>query len=266
MVGPRWLADPDGRPGDGWPGVGWPGDGWDVNGLWTSDVFDAVIPVSEEKELDEGETASDPPSDAVHGAVGRARSSDGPGTTPGVAQVEAAFREHGTALLRLAVLLTGDRHRADDIVQDAFVRYARASRPPVVGAELSYLRRTVINLTHDSHRRLAVVRRHDRSQRDQMARRSGSDGTEALRARQSAGSATATGGADGELERRQREQAVLGAIAELPSRQRECIVLAYYQDCTESEIAGALRISVGSVKTHLHRGRAALAKALEDQR
>lgn len=257
------LGPSDGREHPFHPRPTNPGEGGGVNGLWTSDVFGAVIPMLEEGELEEGESGegeavSDPP-------MGAAGDSDGAGSGAATERVEAAFRSHGTALLRLAVLLTGDRHRADDIVQDAFVRYARTNRQPVEGAELSYLRRTVINLTHDSHRRLAVVRRHDRSQRDQLGRRGGPGGAEALAPSVAAGSGT-TGGADCELERRQREQAVLSAIAELPSRQRECVVLAYYQDCTESEIAAALGISIGSVKTHLHRGRSALAKALEDQR
>jgi RNA polymerase sigma-70 factor (ECF subfamily) len=58
----------------------------------------------------------------------------------------------------------------------------------------------------------------------------------------------------------QRE--VLLAIRALPQRQRECLVLRFYEDMSEAEIAGALGISTGSVKTHLHRAMQALAQRL----
>ena len=49
----------------------------------------------------------------------------------------------------------------------------------------------------------------------------------------------------------------------LPRRQRECLVLRYYLDLSETEIAATLGISNGSVKSHSHRGIAALATRLE---
>ena len=59
---------------------------------------------------------------------------------------------------------------------------------------------------------------------------------------------------------------VVAALRRLPVRQRECLVLRYYLDLSEAEIAAALGISTGSVKTHSHRGLAALEKTLEDER
>lgn len=50
---------------------------------------------------------------------------------------------------------------------------------------------------------------------------------------------------------------------ELPKRQRDCVVLRIYADLSDAEIADALGISAGSVKTHLHRARLALADGLE---
>src|SRR5688572_27203194 len=73
--------------------------------------------------------------------------------------LEAMFRAHATPLLRLAVVLTGDHGPAEELVQEAFVRVYRSSRPPAAGAERAYLRRTVINLSHGHHRHLRVVRR-----------------------------------------------------------------------------------------------------------
>jgi RNA polymerase sigma factor (sigma-70 family) len=59
---------------------------------------------------------------------------------------------------------------------------------------------------------------------------------------------------------------VLAALRALPDRQRECLALRYYLDLSESEIAATLGISAGSVKTHTHRGIAALERALESTR
>ena len=59
-----------------------------------------------------------------------------------------------------------------------------------------------------------------------------------------------------------RRRAVIEALATLPRRQREVLVLRYYLDLSEREIADTLEISPGSVKTHASRGSAALRAAL----
>src|SRR3546814_10979307 len=72
--------------------------------------------------------------------------------------VEGLFRAHATPLLRLALVLTGDRSLAEELVQEAFVRFYGAGSPPAAGAELAYLRRPVINLSHGHPRPLRVAR------------------------------------------------------------------------------------------------------------
>jgi RNA polymerase sigma factor (sigma-70 family) len=57
---------------------------------------------------------------------------------------------------------------------------------------------------------------------------------------------------------------VIAALRTLPARQREAVVLRYYLDLGEADIAAAMRVSAGSVKTHLHRGLAALSRVLEE--
>jgi RNA polymerase sigma-70 factor (sigma-E family) len=154
--------------------------------------------------------------------------------------LEAVFRDHHAALVRLAFVLTGDRALADDLVQDAFVRFQRARAWPAPDAERAYLRRTVVNLSHGHHRHLAVVRRwadHDRA-------------------------LDAAPAADTGAEDHERRALVAGAVRRLPPRQRDCVVLHYYVGLSDAEIAGDLGISAGSVKTHLHRARAALADRL----
>ena len=54
------------------------------------------------------------------------------------------------------------------------------------------------------------------------------------------------------------------ALRQLPERQREALALRYYLDLSEAEMAAAMGISAGSVKTHLHRGLASLAGLLEE--
>ena len=56
---------------------------------------------------------------------------------------------------------------------------------------------------------------------------------------------------------------LLAALRKLPHRQREVLVLRYYLDLAETDIAAALGITRGSVKTHASRGMAALRTALE---
>ncbi len=153
--------------------------------------------------------------------------------------LEALFRAHATPLLRLAVLLTGERALAEELVQEAFVRLHRASRPPAVGAERAYLRRTVINLSHGHHRHLRVVRRRPTEVRP--------DGV----------------AAEVDVVRRDDQRLVAEAVRSLPARQRDCIVLRFYEDLSDTEIAAVLGLSPGSVKTHLHRARATLADRLE---
>jgi RNA polymerase sigma-70 factor (ECF subfamily) len=60
--------------------------------------------------------------------------------------------------------------------------------------------------------------------------------------------------------------AVRQAVAALPKRQQQCVVLQYFAHFSEHEIAATLGVSAGSVKTHLSRGRAALAARMEELR
>ncbi|MCC5952811.1 MAG: sigma-70 family RNA polymerase sigma factor [Acidimicrobiia bacterium] len=156
--------------------------------------------------------------------------------------LDALYRAHATSLLRMAVALTGDRALAEEVVQDAFVTFARQARPPQPGAELAYLRRSVINGLHGRFRRLAILRRQPKTRPVDLP------------------------SAELSADRRHTQQQVADAVRALPRRQRDCMVLRCYAEATDTEIAAALDISVGSVKTHLHRARASLAITLKDLR
>ncbi len=164
------------------------------------------------------------------------------GTSPrGTQDVELRdlYREHRVPLVRLAALLVGDE--AEEVVHDAFVRtHVAWDRLRDPERALSYLRSAVLNGARSRLRHLRVVER-------------------TVLAHPGLGASAETAVMAGEEHRR-----VIDALRSLPGRQKECLALRYYLDLSEAEIATALGISPGSVKTHVHRGLAALAERLED--
>ncbi len=157
--------------------------------------------------------------------------------------LEQLYAAHWRQLVRLSVLLVRDVATAEEVVQDAFVavhgRWSRLRDPDLA---LAYLRQTVVNRSRSALRHRAVVARH-------AAR-------ETVR--------TSVRGADEETLAATRRDAVLDALRELPRRQREVLALRYYLDLSEGEIADALGISRGAVKSHASRGAAALRDLLHD--
>ena len=149
---------------------------------------------------------------------------------------------HAPGLFKLAAVLVGHSGNAEDIVQEAFLAYLRAAPGPEAGKELAYLRRTVINLAHGHHRRLGRLRR---VRLDAVGDHPSAEAEAALS---------------------QRRRQIVTAVRSLPARQRDAVVLHYFTGLTDTEIAEVLGVSSGSVKTHLHRARATLAKRLEELR
>jgi RNA polymerase sigma-70 factor (sigma-E family) len=154
--------------------------------------------------------------------------------------VTALYSAHYRSLVRLAVLLVRDVASAEEVVQDAFVAIHGAwRRLRDTDKALAYLRQSVVNRSRSVLRHRAVVERY--------APKGLPDAP------------SAENGAIGELER----TAVIEALRGLPTRQREALVLRYYGDLSEAEIANAMGISKGAVKSHTARGMAALRMALE---
>lgn len=154
--------------------------------------------------------------------------------------VTALYSAHYRSLVRLAVLLVRDVASAEEVVQDAFVAIHgawRRLRDP--DKALAYLRQSVVNRSRSVLRHRAVVEKY--------APKGLPDAP------------SAEHGAIGEFER----SAVIEALRSLPARQREALVLRYYGDLSEAEIADAMGISKGAVKSHTARGMAALRTVLE---
>ena len=148
------------------------------------------------------------------------------------------YAAHHAEALRLAYLLCGDRERAEDAVADAFVKVYRRLQHGAVEQPRPYLRRAVVNEVNSRFRRLGVERR-------EAAKRSGD--ARGLRA------------ADEQIA---DADEMFTALRHLPPRQRTVVVLRFYEDLAEKDIADVMGISLGTVKSTLHRGLAQLRKHL----
>jgi RNA polymerase sigma-70 factor (sigma-E family) len=151
------------------------------------------------------------------------------------------YAAHHAEALRLAFLLCGDHHRAEDAVADAFVKVYRRWRAGGITQPRAYIRRAVVNEVNSRFRRLAIERR-------EAAKRSGD-----LRGPRAADDQIAD------------EAAMVAALARLPARQRTAIVLRYYLDLSEQDAAAAMGTSVGTVKSSVSRGIARMRQLMGEE-
>ncbi|MGW2745760.1 sigma-70 family RNA polymerase sigma factor [Streptomyces sp. NPDC001450] len=152
------------------------------------------------------------------------------------------FELHYASMLRLAVLLGADD--PENVVAEAYYQiYRKWRRLRDAEAAEAYLRSTVCNLTRMRIRHLQVARKHaETPPRDVVA---SAESTALLH---------------------DDQRVLIDALQQLPARQREALVLRHWLGLKEGEIAAAMGISCGSVKTHTARGIAALTQAMEARR
>jgi RNA polymerase sigma-70 factor (sigma-E family) len=158
--------------------------------------------------------------------------------------MDELYARHVTRAIRLAYLMTGDRDASEDIVQDAFIRvFGRWRHLRHRESFEAYLRKAVINGARSHLRRRGVEQRF-------LAREAGfrPDGTQ-----------EPAGLLDGRL----RE-----VLLSLPLRQRAVVVLRYYEDLSEEQVATLLGCSRGNVKSLASKGMARLREVLphDDER
>ena len=150
-------------------------------------------------------------------------------TVERAATFDDVFRRRYEPMVRVAFLLVGSQAEAEDVVQDAFarveLRWSRIDNPE------GYLHRCVVNRSHD------VLRRRRLEQRFRLLRR---DETSELQADELA-----------------------DALAALSPRRRAAVVLRYYAGLREREIAEALGVRPGTVKSMLHRALSELREVIE---
>jgi RNA polymerase sigma-70 factor (sigma-E family) len=150
----------------------------------------------------------------------------------------AYVRERGEHHLRVAVLLTGDWHAAEDLVQVSLVKLYRVwPRLDTDADPDAYLRRIMVN----THRSWWRARWRRETPAAALPERSGD---EDIADRQALGAL------------------VRQALAKLPRQQRAVLVLRYCEDLPEAEVARLLGCTAGTVKTHAHRGLRTLRELL----
>jgi len=146
-------------------------------------------------------------------------------------------------LVRMSAMLLGDTGAAEEVVQESFIAvHAAWRRLRDIDKAVPYLRRSVLNRSRSILRHRMVTDRHVPVREPDMP--------------------SAEQGAIAQFER----SAVIEALRSLPARQREALVLKFYLELSEEEIAAAMKISTGAVKSHTSRGKAALRTALEPER
>ncbi|WP_141979996.1 SigE family RNA polymerase sigma factor [Saccharothrix saharensis] len=164
---------------------------------------------------------------------GAAPASTGPLT------LEDLYRQHRMRLVRLALLLVDEPATAEDVVQEAFTGLHRNwSNLRDAQAAVGYLRTAVVNGSRSVLRRRKTARDYTPPH--------------VANARSAESLAMLTA----------EHQAVVRALSQLPPRQREVLVLRYYGDLSEAEIADATGISKGTVKSTASRALDALQKIM----
>jgi len=173
---------------------------------------------------------------------------------PGAAAaVTSLYADHALGLVRLAVVLTGDRGTAEDIVQDAFLGlYRRWDHLADTTAPLAYLRASVVNGCRSARRRRSRLWL-------------GTTGDIAEAVTEAGGAVAVAESAEARALLGDEQRAVAVALRKLPRRQREAVVLRYYLDLSVEEAAQAMGVSQGTVKSATHRALAAVGRTLREE-
>lgn len=156
-------------------------------------------------------------------------------------EVAGLFRRHYAPMCRLAYVILGDAGAAEEVVMEALVKtFSGWMRIRDLDRSEAYLKRAVVNGCRSKIRRKSIESR----------------AAVVLRS-QAQASATPS-----DPDRSDTRRAVWEAIRGLPERQRAAVVLFYYEDLPEAEIADILQCSVGTVKSQLFKARAKLGRSL----
>ena len=161
-------------------------------------------------------------------------------TNVDIVTLPALYDAHYAKMVKLASMYVDQREVAEEVVQDAFLKLLKGNYNIKPGNEAAYVRRMVINGAHSALRKRRVRRRHTLDEPESVA-------------------SAEEGGVS--LSERQR---ILNAVRKLPRKQASVIILRYYLDLSEAEIAESLGMARGSVKSHAHRGLHRLQQILGD--
>jgi RNA polymerase sigma-70 factor (sigma-E family) len=169
----------------------------------------------------------------------RGANQDADATASAEAAVAALYRAQAVGLIRLAYVMLGDRAAAEDVVQDAFFGlYRRWDWLTDPSGALPYVRSSVLNGCRTALRRRALGHRITMYQ-------------------------PPSGSAEAAVLSREEREEVMRAVRRLPDRQREALVLRFYLDLPDLEIARIMGIRPGTVRSAMHRALKALGHLLE---
>lgn len=153
------------------------------------------------------------------------------------------FLRHYDGLVRSLTAITGDRERADDCVQEAFIRaFARWRRIRRYDNPATWVRRVAINLSRDADR--SEKRRRRREDNDRMGE---------------------ARGAESSVDAVAADLYLVDLLQRLTQQQRVVAALFYIEDISVAEIAESLGLTTGAVKFHLNKARGGLKSMLESE-
>ena len=157
---------------------------------------------------------------------------------------DEVVERHSDRVYRLAYRLTGDRHDAEDLTQEVFVRVFRSLDSYSPGTFEGWLHRITTNLFLDQARRRQRIRFDALSEERERTLRS------------------ATPAPDAAFTDRLFDDDVERALAELPPEFRAAVVLCDVEGLSYDEIADIMGVKLGTVRSRIHRGRAMLRRRL----
>jgi RNA polymerase sigma-70 factor (sigma-E family) len=159
----------------------------------------------------------------------------------GASSFAALYQAERLGMIRLAAFLVGDLHLAEDVVQDAFTGlHSNWHRLRDEQSAMGYLRRAVVNRSRSVLRRRRTADRHPWP------------------------AAAPAPAADTGVLAAEEHGRLRQALSGLPRRQREVLVLRYWSNLTEAEIADTLGVGTGTVKSSASRGLRALQATLTE--
>ena len=161
---------------------------------------------------------------------------------------EEVVREHSARVYRLSYRLTGNRHDAEDLTQEVFVRVFRSLSSYTPGTFEGWLHRITTNLFLDQVRRKQRIR-FDSLPDDAGDKLAGSDH-----------------GPERAWEHNNLDHDVQAALDTLPPEFRAAVVLCDIEGLSYEEIAATLDVKLGTVRSRIHRGRSQLRAALAHRR
>lgn len=161
---------------------------------------------------------------------------------------EEIVSQHSTRVFRLAYRLTGNRHDAEDLTQDVFIRVFRSLSSYSPGTFEGWLHRITTNLFLDR------ARRKQRIRFDTL----GDDAAERLQGREPTPAQV--------YDDRHLDADIQQALDGLAPEYRAAVVLCDIEGLSYEEIAATLNVKLGTVRSRIHRGRAHLREALEHRR